>query len=94
MFTWIPGSRFPLLRNEKTCPRMTIHCLHSPVFFYYTSMLEIKNLHASVADTEILHGIDVVFEKGKNTCILGKNGSGKSSLASIIMGNPAYKVTE
>lgn len=68
--------------------------LHSPVFFYYTSMLEIKNLHASVADTEILHGIDVLFEKGKNTCILGKNGSGKSSLASIIMGNPAYEVTE
>lgn len=57
-------------------------------------MIEIKNLHAKVADTEILHGIDVVFEKGKNTCILGKNGSGKSSLASIIMGNPAYEVTE
>lgn len=57
-------------------------------------MLEIKNLHASVADTEILHGIDVTFEKGKNTCILGKNGSGKSSLASIIMGNPAYEITE
>ena len=57
-------------------------------------MLEIKNLHASVADTEILHGIDVTFEKGKNTCILGKNGSGKSSLASIVMGNPAYEVTE
>lgn len=37
--------------------------LLSPVFFYYTSMLAIKNLHASVADTEILHGIDVIFEK-------------------------------
>ena len=57
-------------------------------------MLEIKNLHASVADTEILHGIDVTFETGKNTCILGKNGSGKSSLASIVMGNPAYEVTK
>jgi Fe-S cluster assembly ATP-binding protein len=57
-------------------------------------MIEIKNLHAKVADTEILHGIDITFEKGKNTCILGKNGSGKSSLASIIMGNPAYEVTE
>lgn len=57
-------------------------------------MIEIKNLHAKVADTEILHGIDATFEKGKNTCILGKNGSGKSSLASIIMGNPAYEVTE
>lgn len=57
-------------------------------------MLEIKNLHAKVADTEILHGIDLVFNKGKNTCILGKNGSGKSSLASIIMGNPSYVVTD
>ena len=68
--------------------------LHSPVFFYGSSMIEIKTLHAKVADSEILHGIDVSFEKGKNTCILGKNGSGKSSLASIIMGNPAYEVTE
>jgi len=57
-------------------------------------MLEIKNLHASVAETEILKGITLTFEKGKNTCILGKNGSGKSSLASVIMGNPTYKITE
>jgi hypothetical protein len=75
-----------------SCLAMTGNLL-SPVFFYYTSMLAIKNLHASVADTEILHGIDISFEKWKNTCILGKNGSGKSSLASIIMGNPAYRVT-
>lgn len=57
-------------------------------------MLEIKNLKASVADTEILKWISLTIEKGKNTCILGKNGSGKSSLASIIMGNPAYTISE
>ncbi len=57
-------------------------------------MIEIKNLHAKVAEAEILHGIDITFEKGKSTCILGKNGSGKSSLASIIMGNPVYEVTD
>ncbi len=57
-------------------------------------MLEIKNLKANVADTEILKWISLTIEKGKNTCILGKNGSGKSSLASIMMGNPAYEVTE
>lgn len=57
-------------------------------------MLKVENLHARVADSEILHGVDISFEKGKNTCILGKNGSGKSSLASIIMGNPTYEVTE
>ncbi len=57
-------------------------------------MIEINNLHARVADTEILHGISLSLEKGKNTCILGKNWSGKSSLASIIMGNPTYEVIE
>lgn len=57
-------------------------------------MLQINNLHASVAETEILKWITLTIEKGKNTCILGKNGSGKSSLASIMMGNPAYTVTK
>ncbi len=57
-------------------------------------MLEIKNLKANVADTEILKWITLTIEKGKNTCILGKNGSGKSSLASVIMGNPTYQITE
>lgn len=57
-------------------------------------MLTIKNLHASIANTKILHGIDLEIKKGENTCILGKNGSGKSSLASIIMGHPSYEVTQ
>ena len=57
-------------------------------------MLQITNLHAKVSETSILKWITLTIEKGKNTCILGKNGSGKSSLASIIMGNPAYEVTE
>lgn len=57
-------------------------------------MLQITNLHARVAEAEILKWIDLTFELWKNTCILGKNGSGKSSLASIIMGNPSYEVTE
>lgn len=56
-------------------------------------MISISNLHAQVANTEILKWISLTVEKGKNTCILGKNGSGKSSLASIIMGNPLYTVT-
>ncbi|MFA6080013.1 MAG: Fe-S cluster assembly ATPase SufC [Candidatus Gracilibacteria bacterium] len=57
-------------------------------------MLIISDLHAQVAETEILKGITLTIEKGKNTCILGKNGSGKSSLASVIMGNPLYEVTD
>lgn len=55
-------------------------------------MLEIQNLHVSVWDKEILQNIDLKFEIGKNYCILGKNWSGKSSLAATIMWNPNYNI--
>ncbi|MCO5315929.1 MAG: Fe-S cluster assembly ATPase SufC [Solirubrobacterales bacterium] len=56
--------------------------------------LEIKNLHVSVEDQEILRGLDLTVEKGKIHALMGPNGSGKSTLANVIMGNPAYEVTE
>jgi len=56
-------------------------------------MLAINNLSVSIQDKEILSEVSLSFEKGKNYCILGKNGSGKSSLSSVIMGHPAYDVT-
>lgn len=56
-------------------------------------MLNISNLSVSIADKNILDDISLAFEKGKNYCILGKNGSGKSSLSSVIMGHPSYEVT-
>jgi len=34
------------------------------------------------------------FAVGKNYCLLGKNGSGKSSLALTVMGHPKYEITE
>jgi Fe-S cluster assembly ATP-binding protein len=55
-------------------------------------MLTIKNLSVKIADKEILKDISLNFEPGKNYCILGQNGSGKSSLAMTIMGNPKYQV--
>lgn len=55
-------------------------------------MLTIKNLSVKIADKEILKDISLNFEPGKNYCILGQNGSGKSSLAMTIMGNPKYSI--
>src|SRR3954470_2877997 len=56
--------------------------------------LEIRNLHASAGDTEILKGLDLSVEKGKIHALMGPNGSGKSTLANVIMGHPNIEVTE
>ena len=57
-------------------------------------MLEIKNLHASVAGKEILKGIDLKVGKGEVHAIMGPNGSGKSTLAQVLAGRDLYQVIE
>jgi len=56
-------------------------------------MLEIENLHVSVAGKPILCGIDLVVNPGEVHAIMGPNGSGKSTLAHVLAGREGYEVT-
>ncbi len=56
--------------------------------------LEIRNLHVSAEDKQILKGLDLDVSKGEVHALMGPNGSGKSTLANAIMGHPSLEVTE
>ncbi len=56
-------------------------------------MLEIKNLHVSTEDKEILQGLDLTMNPGELHVIMGPNGSGKSTLSKTIAGHPDAQVT-
>jgi Fe-S cluster assembly ATP-binding protein len=57
------------------------------------NQLEIKNLHVSIEDKEILKGLDLTLPQGEVHAIMGPNGTGKSTLAYTLMGHPSYLVT-
>ena len=56
--------------------------------------LEVKDLHVSIDNQEVLKGVNLIIETGKVYALMGPNGSGKSTLAQIIMGCPKYIITK
>ena len=58
------------------------------------SVLEVKDLYVTVEGKEILKGVNLKMSTGEIHAIMGPNGTGKSTLSSTIMGDPAYKITK
>ncbi|HDI6920330.1 TPA: Fe-S cluster assembly ATPase SufC [Staphylococcus aureus] len=58
------------------------------------STLEIKDLHVSIEDKEILKDVNLTINTDEIHAIMGPNGTGKSTLSSAIMGHPSYEVTK
>ncbi len=58
------------------------------------STLEIKNLHVEIEGNEILKGVNLTINGGEFHAVMGPNGTGKSTLASAIMGHPSFEITE
>src|SRR5436309_9002876 len=56
--------------------------------------LEIRNLHVTAGEKQILRGLDLAVDKGQIHALMGPNGSGKSTLANVSMGQPNREVTE
>ncbi len=58
-----------------------------------TPLLEVRDLQVSVAETEILKGLDLTVNLGEVHAIMGPNGSGKSTFANVLAGRPGYNIT-
>ncbi len=57
------------------------------------ALFEFRNIHVSVEGKEIVKGVSLTINPGETHAIMGRNGSGKSSLSNALMGHPAYQIT-
>lgn len=64
------------------------------VLYMAGSTLEIKDLHVEIEGLEILKGLNLTLKGGEFHAVMGPNGTGKSTLASAVMGHPKYEVTQ
>jgi Fe-S cluster assembly ATP-binding protein len=56
------------------------------------TILEIKNLDASIDDIKILNNLNLTVNAGEIHAIMGRNGSGKSTFSKVVAGHPAYNI--
>jgi Fe-S cluster assembly ATP-binding protein len=59
----------------------------------HQSIFEFKDIHVSVENKEVVKGVSLTVRPGEIHAVMGKNGSGKSSLSNALAGHPAYRIT-
>jgi len=56
-------------------------------------ILEVRDLHVSVGENEILEGMNLSVHLGEVHAVMGPNGSGKSTFTNVVAGRPGYTIT-
>jgi len=59
-----------------------------------TALFEIKDLHVEVDGKKVLKGVNLRVNRGEVHAVMGRNGTGKTTLSYTLMGHPKYTVTQ